>query len=205
MLIVGSVRPLDDPASRRGRRRPRSGRDDPGLGGRAGRRGRGSDLARGARRPARTRGDRPSACSAGPRSGFGAVCLPFFLSAPTEFIRYVFIDQLARPNLGVSLVSRLRALEGLSISTTATPSSSIRPLSASRSWAPGRSCWSRDACPRHGSGARWSSWRRRTCSSRRTSTRTTRRGSRRQQRSCSGRPRALVIDSVQRYEAASAC
>ena len=65
------------------------------------------------RRPAEYRGVPPSALLSGAAVGFGAVCLPFFLAAPAEFIRYVFIDQLARPNLGVTLLSRLRALEGL--------------------------------------------------------------------------------------------
>ena len=48
---------------------------------------------------------------------FIAVCLPFLVSAPAEFIRYVFIDQLARPDLGVSLVTRLQTLEGLPVSS----------------------------------------------------------------------------------------
>ena len=49
----------------------------------------------------------------GAAAALAAVCLPFFVSAPAEFIRYVLIDQLARPNLGVSLLVRLRVLEGM--------------------------------------------------------------------------------------------
>jgi alpha-1,2-mannosyltransferase len=52
---------------------------------------------------------------------FGAVCLPFFLSAPADFIRLVLVDQLARPSLGVSLLARFQALEGLSIGTGHSP------------------------------------------------------------------------------------
>jgi hypothetical protein len=42
-----------------------------------------------------------------------AVCLPFFLSAPGPFVRYVLIDQLARPDQGIPILVRLRVLEGL--------------------------------------------------------------------------------------------
>jgi hypothetical protein len=42
-----------------------------------------------------------------------AVCLPFFLSAPGQFVRYVLIDQLARPDQGIPTLVRLRVLEGL--------------------------------------------------------------------------------------------
>lgn len=72
-------------------------------------------VARGARsdpwRPA-------SGLLAGVAAGFGAVCLPFVVSAPTQFVRYVILDQLSRPSLGVSPLTRLRALEGLSIGTS---------------------------------------------------------------------------------------
>jgi alpha-1,2-mannosyltransferase len=49
----------------------------------------------------------------GAGAAFAAVCLPFFLAAPGEFVRYVLLDQLARPNLGLSVVTRLRDIEGL--------------------------------------------------------------------------------------------
>jgi len=42
-----------------------------------------------------------------------AVCLPFLLAAPGEFIRFVLTDQLARPDIGISIVDRLHAIEGL--------------------------------------------------------------------------------------------
>ena len=50
---------------------------------------------------------------AGAGATLAAVCLPFFASAPAEFVRYVLIDQFARPDLGISLLVRLRVLEGL--------------------------------------------------------------------------------------------
>ena len=50
----------------------------------------------------------------GSAAALGAICLPFFVAAPGGFIRYVLIDQLARPSLDVGLVTRLRVLEGFS-------------------------------------------------------------------------------------------
>lgn len=50
---------------------------------------------------------------AGATAAFAAICLPLFLVAPGEFVRYVLLDQLARPDIGVSTVARLRDLEGL--------------------------------------------------------------------------------------------
>jgi alpha-1,2-mannosyltransferase len=50
---------------------------------------------------------------AGALAASAAVCLSFFLAAPGEFLRYVLLDQLARPNLGLAIVTRLRDLEGL--------------------------------------------------------------------------------------------
>ena len=47
---------------------------------------------------------------------FLVVCLPFFLAAPDAMVRFAILDQLNRPNTGVSLVDRLRALEGLPLS-----------------------------------------------------------------------------------------
>ena len=54
---------------------------------------------------------------AGAAAGLAAVCLPFFLAAPAAFIRYVLLDQLARPDLHITVVDRLRALEGFPIGT----------------------------------------------------------------------------------------
>jgi alpha-1,2-mannosyltransferase len=45
------------------------------------------------------------------------VCLPFIVQAPGALIRYVLLDQLARPTNGISLVTRLRGLEALPPST----------------------------------------------------------------------------------------
>lgn len=50
---------------------------------------------------------------AGAVAAFSAVCLPFFLAAPSEFVRFVLLDQLARPNPDISVVTRLHDLEGL--------------------------------------------------------------------------------------------
>jgi hypothetical protein len=45
------------------------------------------------------------------------VCLPFIVQAPGALIRYVLLDQLARPTNGISLVTRLRGIEALPPST----------------------------------------------------------------------------------------
>ncbi len=50
---------------------------------------------------------------AGAAAALAAVCLPFLVAAPAEFVRYVLVDQLARPDLGISTLVRLRVLEGL--------------------------------------------------------------------------------------------
>ena len=52
---------------------------------------------------------------AGAAASLAAVCVPFFITAPADFVRYVLLDQLARPNLEVPLSTRLGVLEGLSI------------------------------------------------------------------------------------------
>lgn len=44
---------------------------------------------------------------------FVAVCLPFFVSAPWDMVRYILVDQVSRPGSGTLSVERLRALEGL--------------------------------------------------------------------------------------------
>ena len=49
---------------------------------------------------------------AGAGAALAAVCLPFFLVAPAQFVRYILIDQLARPDIGVDLLVRVRVLEG---------------------------------------------------------------------------------------------
>jgi alpha-1,2-mannosyltransferase len=64
---------------------------------------------------ARARGRATIGLLTGAAAGLAAVCLPFFLAAPTAFIRYVLVDQLARPDLDITVVDRLRALEGFSI------------------------------------------------------------------------------------------
>ncbi len=53
---------------------------------------------------------------AGAAGAFAAVCLPFFLAAPGAFVRLVLVDQVARPNLGISIVTRLKELEGFAAS-----------------------------------------------------------------------------------------
>ncbi len=61
----------------------------------------------------------------GAATAFTVICLPFLATAPAAFIRYVLIDQLDRPDIGVSLVTRLRALEGLSIGSAAAGPSPV--------------------------------------------------------------------------------
>jgi hypothetical protein len=66
----------------------------------------------------RGRGDgwdrmRPAAAYvAGAAVAFGLVCLPFLAAAPEAMIRYVVVDQVGRPNVGVDTIERLRVLEG---------------------------------------------------------------------------------------------
>lgn len=45
----------------------------------------------------------------------GMVCLPFLVAAPGEFLRFVVVDQLARPTSGIPIVTRLRDIEGLPV------------------------------------------------------------------------------------------
>lgn len=62
-----------------------------------------------------TRGDalRPIvAFIAGAVIAIGVVCLPFLAAAPEAMVRYILIDQVSRPIQGVSVIERLRALEG---------------------------------------------------------------------------------------------
>ena len=49
---------------------------------------------------------------AGSAAAFGAVCMPFLVAAPEEMVRYMIVDQVSRPNLGVGVIDRLRVLEG---------------------------------------------------------------------------------------------
>ena len=51
---------------------------------------------------------------AGASAALAAFCLPFFVAAPGQFVRYVLIDQLSRPSLDIGLLTRLRVLEGFS-------------------------------------------------------------------------------------------
>ena len=53
------------------------------------------------------------AFAGGAAIAFGLVCLPFLAAAPEAMVRYVLIDQISRPNQGVGIIERLRALEGL--------------------------------------------------------------------------------------------
>jgi hypothetical protein len=55
---------------------------------------------------------------AGAAAAFTAVCLPSFLMAPSEFVRFVLLDQLARPDSGVSIMQRLRDIESFPLSGT---------------------------------------------------------------------------------------
>jgi len=57
----------------------------------------------------------------GAGAALAAVCLPFFVSAPAQFVRYVLVDQLARPSLDIGLVTRLRVLEGFSLAGSRSP------------------------------------------------------------------------------------
>ena len=50
---------------------------------------------------------------AGAAVAFSIVCLPFLVAAPGPLIRYVLLDQLARPTNGISILERLRGIEGL--------------------------------------------------------------------------------------------
>ncbi len=52
------------------------------------------------------------AFAGGAAIAFGLVCLPFLAAAPEAMVRYVLIDQISRPNQGVGIIERLRALEG---------------------------------------------------------------------------------------------
>ncbi len=49
---------------------------------------------------------------AGAVIAFGLVCLPFLAAAPEAMVRYIFVDQVSRPIQGISVIERLRALEG---------------------------------------------------------------------------------------------
>jgi alpha-1,2-mannosyltransferase len=52
-------------------------------------------------------------------AGAGAasvLCLPFLLAAGPQLVREVVVDQLGRPNNGVSLVSRLASIESIQLS-----------------------------------------------------------------------------------------
>ncbi len=51
----------------------------------------------------------------GAAAALAVVCVPFFVAAPAQFVRYVLIDQLARPSLDIGLLTRLRVLEGFSL------------------------------------------------------------------------------------------
>ena len=75
----------------------------------------------------RGRGDgwvrlRPAAAYlAGAAIAFGLVCIPFFIAAPEAMIRYMVLDQVGRPNVGVDAIDRLRVLEGFAQSAQLPP------------------------------------------------------------------------------------
>jgi alpha-1,2-mannosyltransferase len=50
---------------------------------------------------------------AGAAVAAGAICLPFFVAAPTHMFRYVITDQLGRPGAHVSMVKRVESIVGL--------------------------------------------------------------------------------------------
>jgi hypothetical protein len=52
-------------------------------------------------------------CLAGAAGGVTIVCLPFLVAAPGAFIRYVLVDQVARPSNQLSLIDHLRGIEAL--------------------------------------------------------------------------------------------
>ena len=56
---------------------------------------------------------RPAAAYlAGAAIAFGSICIPFFIAGPEAMIRYLIVDQIGRPNVGVDAIDRLRVLEG---------------------------------------------------------------------------------------------
>ena len=57
---------------------------------------------------------------------FGLVCLPFIVAAPEAMVRYVLVDQLGRPSVGIGLTDRLLELAGLTRVTTLP--AFLRPL-----------------------------------------------------------------------------
>jgi alpha-1,2-mannosyltransferase len=75
----------------------------------------------------RGRGDgwarlRPAAAYlAGAGIAIGFVCLPFFITAPDATIRYLILDQIGRPSVGVDAIDRLRVLEGFAQSAQMPP------------------------------------------------------------------------------------
>jgi hypothetical protein len=63
---------------------------------------------------ARTRLRMAAAFGGGVLTAFALVCLPFLVAAPGAMVRYVLLDQVGRPELGVGIIERLRVIEGLS-------------------------------------------------------------------------------------------
>jgi alpha-1,2-mannosyltransferase len=57
---------------------------------------------------------------------FGLVCLPFILAAPEAIVRYVLVDQVGRPSMGIGLTDRLLELAGLTRVTNVP--AFLRPL-----------------------------------------------------------------------------
>ena len=57
---------------------------------------------------------------------FGLVCAPFVLAAPEAMVRYVLVDQVGRPSVGIGLTDRLLELAGLT--RLANVPAFLRPL-----------------------------------------------------------------------------
>jgi alpha-1,2-mannosyltransferase len=70
------------------------------------------------------RGWRPAVrVVAGAAAAAVAICLPFFVTAPDAMLRMVVVDQLGRPPMPVSMISRLYTLSSLDIWSPLSPGS----------------------------------------------------------------------------------
>ena len=52
---------------------------------------------------------------------FGFVCIPFLIAAPEAMIRYLIVDRIGHPSVGVDAIDRLRVLEGFAQSAQMPP------------------------------------------------------------------------------------
>ncbi len=62
---------------------------------------------------------------AGAAAAAAAICLPFFVAAPTSMFRYVITDQVGRPGGHVSVVKRIESIVGLDGVAAGKPGSSV--------------------------------------------------------------------------------